>query len=338
MPLKIERLPDGRVRAYDTDDSRVEGIGATQAEAVQKASEIVRVRQRPTRRSQAIPDLPADRTSTNEPAAEETLSYLGKRYVPVADRLLKAHHLKVPQWARAMIATRIATLRELPAGTEGRPQSPIPALKSARKHLARLREYTTLPPAKKSSVATRCTRLRRSLLSGGGLLALVLAEETVAEDATILEGDKADLGKLLDELEAGSVDAAELKKWGERIEKILSRHEDWRLGQPQPLIRRVVKDGCIAWNAAGRKRSDYSHRFIGGKEKVDGPLPKFLEDLINLCNGTHEWVKKPPRRIPEGYPSAAVPRRGNGLKWSDTAVYQAILDYFPAKQHDADKN
>jgi hypothetical protein len=422
--MRTEKITDGYYRAYDAETD-LTGFGNTPEEAAQDVKKQAKAgaTARPARRKRPL-----------EPPAEEQLSSLDRRYLPVVDKLLKKHGLKRPEGARrwdyvpAMLAKLIAAMRELPAqameeapepkkeralnvtGISGgkvqteiieveqpqyrpvkkEPRSPIPSLRKARTHLAKLLEYAERPPAHKERIKTRCASLREALSSSAlavldlgleapkgserfgyaktGLLRLLdaLDSDRPLESHRLSDAERreveaqpekvlADHQKLVDALDAGNVTdgeswqaeyerllaeysklsetleddwegASELREWLDRIERILARNENWRQGQPRPLTRRVIKSGCIAWSAGGRG-PEY-HHISKGRDKLTGPLPDFLRDLISCCNGTHEWERKPPSHVPEGYHWPERAKRGDRLSASETAIHQAIVEHF----------
>jgi hypothetical protein len=131
--------------------------------------------------------------------------------------------------------------------------------------------------------------------------------------------------KLCERLEDDWEGASELRVWLARIERVLARDEDsneqWLGSWPSPS-RRVVEDGWLAWNAAGRRWSEYYMSPITGK--LTGPLPDFLRDLIACCNGTHDWVAKPPRRVPQYFQWTEPAKMGDALRMADAALFKAI--------------
>lgn len=98
-------------------------------------------------------------------------------------------------------------------------------------------------------------------------------------------------------------------------------NKDWRGAPPPKLITRIVKEGGLAWNAAGRGWNEYYMH--SGTEKLTGPLADFLRDLIACCNGTHEWVAKPARYMPKYAPPPPA-RLGDGLTMTAEALVKAI--------------
>ncbi len=379
MAFKQERTAAGW-RIYDPDNPAVDVLHADRATAIDKAQAALAQCKEVRYAPQEEHKQPRKATEP-EPPAEEQLDYFDSRYLPVADKLLEAHDLTVPERTRAMLARLIAGMRELPADSrhedkeearivlnceglvndkpkweivevehdspfilhsievvDGKPErkeikveppentpkkkephSPVPALKSARKHLLKLLEYAEHPPTHKERVARRCARLRAAVLSGGSFAAFELALESPNDDS--LYG----CGGLLDALAAGRVDALELRKWLDRIDRILTRNECWRLGQPSALTRRIVKDGCIVWRAA-KRGPEYFQRASYGRETLTGPLIDFLRDLIACCNGTHEWSKKPPRRVPQGCRTLA--KMGDSINPSDTAIHKMVVTFW----------
>lgn len=319
MALQTERIDGAIFRAYDPDNPFTEGYGTTRDEAIADAKEGARIEAARERFQQDNEQQEAPKTHTksvgNAPAAKQ-LSSLGRRYLPAVDELVKRHRLEAPEWVRAMLARRVAHSREVPI-TEGiETRSPIPALRKAKTHSVALLGYAQRPPAREGSVTGRCAKLRDALLND--LVAM--------EFACLDEGTAVEYGQLLDALESGHVDAPELGKWLTRIDGILERNDDWgRLGRPSGLARRVLWDGCIAWRAAGRG-PEYYQVSEYGKERLTGPLPDFLRALIACCDGTHELVKRPPRRAPKGYLRPA--RLGDGLKPTETLMHQYLVQFW----------
>lgn len=238
------------------------------------------------------------------------------KYQPIADALLKEHGLSVPEDTRDMLTKTIANCRVVLRKEGTGPHSPLPAARKALTHANKLLEYARTPPRRKTSVATRCERLRTALLDSG-ILALELGMRNVRRTF--------DYGALLDSLETCQLNEA----WMTELVVLLKEIKDpkgWqKIGRPWGLAKRIIRGGCMVWRIAGHPRLTYRWDDVTGE--LRGPLPDFLRDLIACCNGTHELVRSMARE--QHRPSHETPR-AHGLHLSDSSLKLAIIQC----QHD----
>lgn len=227
--------------------------------------------------------------------------YLLGKYLPVADALLAAHGLAVPDTSRHMLATCIMHNRELSPPKPRPPgsRSALPALRIARAHARKLIDYATHPPTREASITLRCVKLADAIRSNEPLvrLELVLADPPIDSNA------------LLDELAAGRFDVDVLRRVVELADERECDHGG--IGRPWATHTSVIRAGCIAWRRAGRTNDA---RWIMDKDRLAGALPDFVRDLIACCDGTHTLTAVNPRRAPIGYRDLALPARGDALR------------------------
>lgn len=230
--------------------------------------------------------------------------YFLRKYRPVADALLAAHGLTVPDATRDMLANTICHERELPASSN-RKRSPRADLDKVKAHAMKLMEYAARPPSRTSSVALRRSKLAQALRSDSPLLVIHLICARPAFDPA----------RLLDGLDGGdAVDTAELRKLLRTL-AALERQSGPRAGRPWAAHTTIIRSGCIAWERAGWVVTCSWNRKSGANNgKLTGPLPAFLRDLIACCDGTHEFTKAKPRRVPAGYRDPGPIPKGNMLR------------------------
>jgi hypothetical protein len=231
--------------------------------------------------------------------------YFLRKYRPVADALLAAHGLTVPDATRDMLADAMTHNRELPRReSESRGgHSALPALRAARTHASKLIEYADHPPARKASVPLHCAKLASAIRSNESLVGinLVLADPPIDPNA------------LLDALDSGSFDVDVLRELVRVADAVEA--ESGGVGRPWAAHTTIIRSGCIAWERAGRVVTCSWNRKSGANNgKLTGPLPAFLRDLIACCDGTHEFTKAKPRRVPAGYRAPGPIPKGNMLR------------------------
>ena len=257
--------------------------------------------------------------------------YFIRKYSPVVDALLVMHDLTLPDEThdrtRDMLADAISKYRELPQ-PEPMPRgsrSAMPALRIARTHAKKLIQYADHSPARKSSLQLRRTRLAVALRSN---------ELGVGWD---LVHAGIDPKTLLDALDEGDVDTGTLR----RLVQVVNDVEEQPGGIGRPWAQRtyVVRDGCIAWERAGRPIEFRWNSSRGDGGELTGALPDFLRDLVSCCAGTHPSVKENPRRVPIGYNDPRPVPKGNALRrrtsdrmlHDDICAWQAWRNAHPAK-------
>jgi hypothetical protein len=199
---------------------------------------------------------------------------------------------------RDMIAKTIVVSRELPKSAPKPPgsRSALPALRVARTHAAKLIEYLSRPPTRKSSVSLRCAKLAAAIRESD-IAPLTLAVEDIDPNA------------LLDELESGRIDVDTLRG----LIRVADAAESASggMGRPWAAHTTIIRAGCIAWERAGQK---ISYGWHDDRDALTGALPDFLRDLLACCNGTHSLTKTPPRRLPIGYSATTPTPRGDVLR------------------------
>lgn len=231
--------------------------------------------------------------------------YFLAMYRPVADALLRSHGLSVPSATRDMLANTIMHKRELSRQEprRRRSRSPLPGLRTARTHAARLIEYAAHPPTRNTSIPLHCTKLAAAV-RGNNVAGMTLAMKGV------------DTSALLDSLGAGNITTGTLRRLVRMIDKIEKQHEWERkkgagIGRPWAAHTVVIRAGCIAWQRAGRR---IGYQWNDDTATLTGPLPKFLRDLIECCAGTHVLTTVKLRAAPAGYRDPTSPPRGNALR------------------------
>jgi hypothetical protein len=236
-----------------------------------------------------------------------------QEYRPIADALLHAHGLSVPDMTRDMLADVIANSRELPEPKTNGSHSELPALRTARTHAAKLIEYAKQPPARAASVLLRCRKLAQAL-----------CDSDVAVMALSLAG--IETAPLLASLDAGDVTTAKLRRLVKSIDKIDAKHKDAKhkngIGRPWAAHTRIIRAGCIAWERGGNV---IGYQWDDDAKKLCGSLPKFLRALVACCDGTHELVTAK-SRVLVGYRDPRPVPQGNGLRKhvSDLALRDGI--------------
>lgn len=223
--------------------------------------------------------------------------YLLRKYRPVADALLAAHGLTVPDATRDNLAGTVMRFREVPAQRRAPgDRSSLDALKVARTHARKLIEYATKPPARANSVALRCDKLAAAI-GGSDLAALELGISGVNPSA------------LLDDLAARKIDPAAL----DRLIACADAREAGgsRIGRPWALATYVIREGCIVWARAGRTGDAH---WIMDDERLVGPQAAFMRDLITCCDGTHDLVQELVRRAQLGRGAPHPEPQGNALR------------------------
>lgn len=240
--------------------------------------------------------------------------FLLQKYKPIAEALLRRHHLCVDDDTRDMLAKNIMHDRELPASGVASGNSPIPALRVALTHAEKLLQYNDKPPARIESVSLRSQKLAEALRANG----LVSWELALARP-------KFNPRKLLNQLDRGEPKRSELRRLLATLAAIDPENRRWKTGRPWAPFTRIVRGGCIAWLGAGRP---IRPKWNTDSEVLSGPFAEFVRDLIACSNGSHELIRimenerpKYSRSSPERKP------RGDALKVSDTALRDAIREF-----------
>lgn len=232
--------------------------------------------------------------------------FLSRRYLPVVEELTKSHKLKVPAATIEMLAATIMKCRILkprPKKKKGKELSPRECIERARNHARKLLEYTERRPSRADSISKRSASLRKSLDDFNVVIWLA------AESPPI------DVPSLLGRLESDVLSKDELENLIGGLNSTMSRKAE-RPGRPKGILARVIYAGCYVWASANCERAYHSDG-----EKLLGPLPPFIRDLLSCCDGTHQHVRYIER--------LRHPKRAAGLKITDAALYSALKDALP---------
>lgn len=232
--------------------------------------------------------------------------YFIQKYGPVVDALLMTHGLRFPEetrdMTRDMLADTISKCREL-SQSESEPcesRSATPALRTARTHARKLIEYADDPPARKTSMQLRRTKLAAALRSNEVRVGLDLVYAGM------------DLNVLLIALDKGDVQKETLQRLVQIVDEV--EKEPGGIGRPWGQRTYLVRSACIAWERANRPVEFRWNSWSGGEGTLTGALPDFLRDLVACCAGTHSLVKEEPRRVPVGSCDPRPVPKGNALR------------------------
>lgn len=229
--------------------------------------------------------------------------YFLRLYLPVADALLNAHGLDVPESIRAVLATEISKNRELPAPEPVTPgsRSATPHLRKMRTHAKKLIEYSGRPPTRRSSVDGHWAKLNGALQGNELLVGLSLVMAGLNQE-------------VLDAVSAREATEVMLQQLVDTIDKLESESAGG-IGRPRSSHSSIIWAGCTAWERAGRSIDDCHWKITD--ESLTGGLPDFLRDLVGCCDGSHQLVRAMNRiiRVPEGFSNPfPSPKKGDALR------------------------
>ena len=233
--------------------------------------------------------------------------YLLAKYRPVADALLVDHGLVVPPTTRDMLAKCVMHARELPESATPRVQTPLPALRKARRHAVALLRYSTRPPSRLRSIAHRCAEL-----------ACALNSDALVKLALHHADTRFRLDPLLAVLHETTIDTPRLRALMHAID--VCEQQQRTVGRPRSRATYIVRAGCLAWGMAG---ATSSFTWNSVSDALSGPLPAFLRALISCCNGSHTLTKS--GRSPRRSVSSPKRMRGDAIRLSDSTLRAAIL-------------